>query len=152
MNSLEDELRRMLADPSRAAPGWPDAPERIRAGMRRRRRRRAMVTGAAAVVVLIAVAAAASTTWRRGHGTVVPMRTPPNIGPSNDPDIIPWFALPPAEPTQDPSVGVDRRYITCKTADLALHKIMTSGAGGTLHHLVMVRNTGSTRCDLSGSP
>src|SRR5262245_16557603 len=149
MNTLEDELRQLLADPSRTVAGWPDAPERIHAGIRRRRHRRAVALGTAAAVVLIAIAAAASTTWLRGQGTVEPIGPSPSVAPSSNSDIVAWLDLPPAQPTPP---AARTPAATCRTSDLALGEIMTNGAGGTLPHFVPVRNTGSTRCTLSGRP
>lgn len=145
MNTIEDELRELFADPARTLPGWPDATARVAAGIARRRRRAAaLAIGGATLVIL--VAAALSVVLVRGIDTA-PTRPAPVPG---SPWVIPWRDTPPVEPA--PSLSPRPVATLCRTADLVLQPIGIDGAGGTTFHHITVRNAGAAGCALLGRP
>jgi hypothetical protein len=143
---IEDDLRRVLNDPRRTPGTWPDANERVRAGMRRRHQRRVIAVAAgAAVLAVAAVAAAASLGGNHPNGQI-----PATVRPSAT-DIIAFRDLPyspPPNPINSPRASAT----PCRSTDLRLVNIEDGGAMGTEHHIVQVRNTGATRCTLAGHP
>ncbi len=155
MSTLEDDLRQVFADPPGTPPNWPDASERVRAGIRRRRRRRVAL---AAGTVTLATLAATTIGFALMRGQAGPRPThptpttipTPSASPTAEAGAIPWRGLPPVahEPTLSPRPAA----APCRTADLALDPIETNGAGGTLEHIIEVRNAGRSRCTLAGRP
>ncbi len=155
MNTLEDDLRRVLADPPGTPPSWPDATERVRAGIRRRRRRH--VALAAGIVTLATLAATTiGLGLMRGPAGPPPAHpTPttipaPSASPTAEAGAIPWRGLSPVdhEPTPSPRLAA----APCRTGDLVLAGVPSNGAGGTGVHIVQVRNSGARRCTLAGRP
>jgi hypothetical protein len=133
MNGIEDELRQLFADPRRTPPGWPDATERVHAGMRRRRHRRAAI-GTAVVALVVSVVAGLSFAVLRD------IRQQP-VHPA--PPVIPWVDLP---PSVQPTVMLSPRAAT------AVDRIDEGAAAGTQYHRILVRNAGLDRCTLAGRP
>jgi hypothetical protein len=137
---LEDDLRRVLADPARELPPWPDAVQRVRSGMRRRYGRRML---ARLWIGLLAVAATLFVTL--GPALVTEDRPAPGPGPS----VIPWRELPYADPPS-PSVSPRPVATSCRAEDIHLVSAEADGAGGTLFRFIRVRNDGSAECTLAG--
>jgi hypothetical protein len=154
MSAIEDELRRIFADPGRTPPAWPDATTRVRAGMRRRHRRRA-VTGAGgatmAVLIVVAVLIGLGRTPAPAPPTTSSPSTSLSPSSSGSADAIPWRDLPyVAYPRALPSPRPDGP--ACRAANLVLDSDDTLGAAGTATEFVKVHNGGSARCTLSGRP
>jgi len=146
VTSIEDELRQVLADPRRAPQGWPDAVERVRAGMRRRHRRRALVaTGSVTLLVVLGTALAVARV--RGPAPDAPIGPSPSTGAS----VVPWRDLPSVH-QPEPTLSPRPTAAACRTADLLLDAIDTDGAGGTTFNHVKVHNAGPARCTVSGRP
>lgn len=130
---LEDELRRVLNDPARARPPWPDAVQRVHSGMRRRYARRVLSRIAIALAVVAATLFAA-------------------VGPAlltEHPRPLPTMA-PSAAPSA--SASVPPRDTHCQIADLRLIPARGGVAGGTVTDFVRVRNKGRSTCTLAGRP
>lgn len=146
MTAIEDELRQLLADPTRTPPSWPDAAERVRTGMRRRHRRRA-VAGTGSVALLVILAATLAVVLVRGPALDDP------IGPLPTPSagVVSWRDLPLVE-RPAPTLSPRPAAAACRTADLALDDTETNGAGGTLITQVRVHNRGPARCTVTGRP
>jgi hypothetical protein len=144
MSRIEEDLRRLFADPPDLPAPWPDATTRVRTGMRQRHRRR--VAGAAGSVTLaLLLAIAVAVAWMRPPGG------PPVIQPAPTPSAVPWLDAPAVtypRPTLDPRTPTT----SCPAAELVVNPVASNGAGGTRVYIVQVRNTGETRCTLSGIP
>src|SRR5262245_16861596 len=144
MSPIEDDLRRLFADPPQVPPPWPDATTRVRAGMRRRHHRRvAGAAGSATLALLVAIALAVG--WMR------PPSGEPPILPAPTPSALPWLDAP---LVSYPVATLDPRTPTksCRAADMALNPLLPDGAGGYRVYDLEVRNTGPARCTLSGIP
>jgi hypothetical protein len=144
MSRIEEDLRRLFADPPDVPAPWPDASTRVRAGMRRRHRRRAAgAAGSVTLVLLLAIAVAVA--------SVRPPAGPPPIVPAPTPSAVPWLDQGPVD---YPVATLDARTptTTCGAVDLVLSPLVPNGAGGVLEYDVEVRNAGQARCTLSGIP
>jgi hypothetical protein len=141
---IEDELRRVFADPRRTPSGWPDAAQRVRAGMRRRHRRAIAGTGSVTLLAILASVLAIAAVRESTHEEP----TGPNPSASA---VVPWRDLPSvgrAAPTLSPRPAT----VVCRSADLVLLSAETEGALGTLDVEVRVRNVGASRCTVTGRP
>jgi Protein of unknown function (DUF4232) len=136
---LEDDLRRVLADPARELPPWPDAVQRVRSGMRRRHGRRVLAR------LWIGLAAVVATLFATLGPALVAEDDP---APAPSPSVIPWRELPYADP---PSPSVPPRPVatSCRAEDIHLVSAESDGAGGTQYRFIRVRNDGSAECTLA---
>jgi len=148
MSPIEDELRRVFADPNRTPAAWPDATTRVRAGMRRRLRRRA-VAGAVGATLAVLLAVSVVIGISRSVSPVPPVSP---TGPSSAPGVVPWRDQPPVNyPRELPPARPDAAG--CRVTDLVLDSDQTNtAAAGTESDFIVVHNGGSTRCTLSGRP
>jgi hypothetical protein len=142
--SLEQELRDTLGDDRRALPAWPDAVERVQAGVKQRRlRRRAVVASVSSVLIIAFAAPVAVWKWTGGTQQVG--------GPGND--VAPWLDSPVPAPDnlarREPRPEQNR----CADKDLARSAWIENGgeADGYRIHTVLVSNASDTRCTMSGS-
>ena len=106
--SVDDRLRQLLHDERLSLPAWPDAVQRVNAGIARRRRYRLRrVLGLAGVVVVALVGAA---------GVRLAL-VPADTGPTRT--DVPWLAQEIDAPHQDPFVpGPLQTARPCGPADL----------------------------------
>lgn len=143
--SLEQELRRVLADDRHALPAWPDATERVGAGVRRRRRRRYAAIGSAIAVAVILASVPAALGLR-----AKPDRAP--IGTPSD-TVIPWIDTPADPPGEPARRGPRPGARPCTAADLAGLAWFEPGgaAGGHVANVALLPNNSGSRCTLAGS-
>src|SRR5437762_5009114 len=130
MNTVEDELRQLLADPPRAPRSGADAVDRVRVGIRRRRRHRAAVIGAGALTVLMVGAGVVVGVAVGGARSTEPVAPSPTAS-TTDASAIPWRDQPSVEypvPTWSPRPDAS----PCRAADLTFDSRDMNGAGGTM--------------------
>jgi hypothetical protein len=127
--SLEEVLRAELHDPQRALRPWPDAVDRVNAGIRRRRRRRAARRGAALTVM---VAIAIPLALRATDAGAPRSNTPGSRTPSASASPI-----------------VRATAADCSSDHLVATLTPGTNAG---EFLLTATNTGAVRCTLLGSP
>jgi hypothetical protein len=140
---LEDALRRVLADPARELPPWPDAVERVRTGMRRRYARRLLARISIGFGVALATTAAALTPSLLAQDQPQP---PPGRS------VIPFVDLPPVDP---PAPVLQTRPILdpCRPADLEDWNVEVGGAlGRQIYEARAKLRTDAAACTLTGSP
>src|SRR5262245_26705712 len=104
--SLEDDIRSTLLDDRRELPGWPDAADRVHAGMRRRARRRRLAIAAAGLVALAIAVPVTLVPAHRG-----PARPPLAVVPWGGDVLVSGGLGMPAGPVPLP-------YDTCQVAGL----------------------------------
>jgi hypothetical protein len=127
--SLDEVLRAELHDPQLALPPWPDAVDRVKAGIRRRRRRRIVCQGAGlAVMVTIAIPLALRATDAGAAQS----------GTSGSPT-----------PSASVSPTVRATAADCGSENLSAILMPGTNAG---EFLLTATNTGAVRCTLLGSP
>jgi hypothetical protein len=147
---LEDDLRRVLNDPAHALAPWPDAVQRVRAGMRRRYGRRFLVRMCGGVALVIAAMSAVvvpslvAADRSAPHPRPAPSLTVPGT-------VIAWEDLPVAD-APEPSLSPRPAITACRLADLHRVPIGSEGAGGTRYYIIHMRNDGHAACTLSGKP
>lgn len=146
MNTIEEELRQLLADPPRAPRSGADAVDRVRAGIRRRRRHRAAMIGAGALTVVMVGAGVVFGTLVRG-----PAKGPEPVAPSPTASAIPWRNAPAVE-YPEPTWPARPDATPCQAADLTFKGKENNGAGGTLFTILSYANSGAARCTLAGRP
>jgi hypothetical protein len=127
--SLDDVLRAELHDPQLALPPWPDAVDRVNAGIRRRRRRRT-VRQSAALAVVVAVA--------------LPLAIYATESGAPQPN-------PPSTPTPSVSASPTLRATAASCSSDHLSATLTRQANAG-EYLLAATNTGAVRCTLAGSP
>src|SRR5262245_25572085 len=138
MNTLEDELRQLLADPPRPPVSRVDAADRVRAGIHRRRRRTAVIGTAVLTVAALAVGVVVGAVVRD------PAHRPEPVAPSPTPtpgaSAIPWQDLPSVE---YPAPGWSPRpdATPCRASDLSYKGVHQDGAGGTLFTVLSFTNS-----------
>jgi hypothetical protein len=145
--NLDEALRHTLTDEHRALPAWPDAIDRVHAGVRRRRYRRLAVTVVAvAVAALLAVPALVNA----GHQTALPPSAPGT--PSAGAAAVPFRHTPGVLPS--PAASVPRPISSpCTATDLADDASVVGEEGAGAHHWVIaVRIVGGRQCTLTGWP
>jgi hypothetical protein len=146
MNTLEEELRHLLADPPRPPLAGADAVGRVRAGIRRRQRRRAAVIGAGALTVVMVAAGVLTGVLVRG-----PLRQPQPVSPSPSASAIPWRDAPSVDYPQ-PSWSPRPDATPCRATDLTFDGVRSGAAMGTTSTSVRFHNDGPARCTLAGHP
>jgi hypothetical protein len=153
MNTIEDELRQLLADPPHPPRSGADAVDRVRAGVRRRRRHRAAMVGVGTLTVTMLAAGVVVGTLLRGpaHRPEPVAPSPTLTAPTPDASAIPWRDLPSVE-YPEPSWPPRPAATPCRAADLAFEGIDSGAAMGTTDTSIRFRNAGSARCTLSGRP
>jgi hypothetical protein len=147
--SVEERLRRTLADERLALPAWPDPVARVNAGIARRGRLRRLLGafGAFGATLLALLTAAV---WSIA---LTPAQPSPRPMPSVTGQLVPW---------KDSPVGAAAPYPTrtpraiarpCAAADLAATAQVADAGAATGHRFYIVRivNASTTRCTLSGS-
>lgn len=142
--SLDQDLRDTLADGRRALPSWPDAVERVQAGIKlRKRRRRAVV---ASVVSVLAIAFAAPVAVSSWSSDAQPVGAP-------DGDVVPWLDSPVAAPDYLARRESRPNQQPCAAKDLGRSAWVEDAGeiGGHRVHTILVSNASDTRCTLSGS-
>jgi hypothetical protein len=144
--SLEQDLHRVLTDDRHALPAWPDAAERVGAGVRRRRRRREAVIVSAIVVAAILLGVPVVLAAGRA-----PDHTPPIDQPTNG--VIPWTDTPADPPSDLPRRDPRPDARPCTAADLtgSARFEQVGAAGGQVVNIVFLPNRSDTRCTLTGS-
>lgn len=161
MDRLEERLRSAFADDRLDLPLRPDAPSRVRAGVRRRRRNRAIATVASAVILLGGGLAAASLV----PGTSSDERVVPPTGGSRPASTKPtppapsvvneisWAAAPYDyhHPPAFPGAVADPTVAWCRASQLSVSQFF-QGAGGSWVGTVSVTNTSTATCAVQGQP
>jgi hypothetical protein len=142
--SVEERLRRTLADEVLVLPAWPDPVGRVSAGITRRRRLRRLF-GAVSTAVLAVLTA--------GVWTAVVAPAGPRPAPSPSAAIVPWKDSPIGAVDLFPPPSPRPSARPCGAADLATSvKVTDNGAAGGHRFIdVTIRNTSGSRCTLSGS-
>ena len=144
--SVEERLRRTLADERLALPAWPDPVARINAGIARRRRLRRLLGafGATLLALLTTVA------WRIA---LTPAQPTPRPTPSVTDQFVPWKDSPVGAAAPYPTRTSRATARPCTASDLAATAQVADEGAATSYRFYTVRivNASTTRCTLFGS-